>query len=239
LLGPVASTVLLAAVTAAPAGPVPKSDPDQVRKEMDAAWVDLLSENEQTAGLAVLRLAARSDEAAAYLKEKLRPLKLTKERADKLIENLVNKDARVARAAYEELGYYDPRLALGDKDLRDALLEKPASRRLSEVLCDLPMDAMAEGRWHWYSPDNKVFRFNVYRGGDPSKDIYNLDTAISAAKIGTVGRKATWARATRAVAVLEFIGTPSARGVLEQMAGGDPHAAPTQAARLARDRLKK
>jgi hypothetical protein len=48
-----------------------------------------------------------------------------------------------------------------------------------------------------------------------------------------------WTRATRAVALLESLGTPEARGILETVAGGEADAPPTQEARAALKRLKE
>jgi hypothetical protein len=48
-----------------------------------------------------------------------------------------------------------------------------------------------------------------------------------------------WVRAARAALVLEQIGTPQAKKVLERLAGGEAEAPPTKAAREALDRLKK
>ncbi len=230
---PMAIMLLLAATTKTPTAPAPKPSAERMRKEMDAAWADLLSADELTAARAVLRLAAAREDAVEYLKKKMRPLKLSKGHATRLIADLGGIEEKAARAAFEEFGYLDPRLALGDEELRDAMLDKPASRRLSAVLCDLPIDGMSGEKWHWYSPDNKVYRFNC------GEAVSNRDVAISVALIGTVGRKATWARAIRAVAVLEYVDTPKARAILDEMATGHPDAAPTKAARLARGRLQK
>jgi hypothetical protein len=215
------------------AAPVPRSSPAQVRKELDAQWADLLSADELTAGRALLGFAARRDEVVNYLKGKLRPLKLSKARAKKLLERLGSDDGKTVRAAFEEFAYLDPRLALGDEDLRDALLDRPASRRLAAALCDLPVDALANGKWHWYSPDNKVYRFNY---GEAVRD---QDVSIAVAGIGTQGRKSSWVRAVRAVAVLEHVGTWRAMALLKTLATGHPDAAPTKAARVALGRLRK
>lgn len=232
-VGSATLALLLASLSVASAAPVPHPTPEQVRKELDAAWTDLLSADEQTAGRALLVFVTRRDDAVEYLKENLRPLKLTKEQATQLLATLGGGDEKAARAVFEELSYFDPRLALGDKELRDALLDKPVSRRLGALLCDLPIDALSGPKWHWYSPDNKVYRF------DNGEGIHKWDAAIGVGLIGQVGRKATWVRAIRAIVVLEFIGTSKARAILDELATGHPDAAPTKAAKLARDRLRK
>ncbi len=233
VVGPAVVAVLLASMVATAAAPVPKSNPDQVRKDLNAAWLDLLSADEQTAGRALLRFASHHEDSVEYLKGKLRPFKLTKERANKLLADLGGVDEKVAKQAFEEFNYFDPRLALGEQELRDALLEKPASRMLGAVLCDLPIDGLSGEKWHWYSPDHRVYRFNC------GEAVCNRDAAIAVDLVGTVGPKASWVRATRAVVVLEFVGTPEARALLAVMATGHPDAAPTKAAKRAVERIPK
>ena len=48
-----------------------------------------------------------------------------------------------------------------------------------------------------------------------------------------------WVRAARAVAILEFVDSPKAREIQEQMATGHPDAFPTKAAISAIERAKK
>jgi hypothetical protein len=206
------------------------------------AWTDLLSADEQVAGRALLVFATHSSDAVPFLKEKLKPLKLTKERAAKLITDLASVDEKVATAAFAEMRYFDPRLAVGSvNDLRATLLDNPDSaRRLGSLLCDMEMDAMSANQFHWYSPDNKVLRFNC------GEKISNIDTSITVDNIGSEtimslgksSRKATWTRAIRAIVVLEHNGSAEALKFLEELAGGHADAAPTKAAKVACDRLK-
>lgn len=238
-VGPVVVAMLLMSSMLVQAAPVPKMNPEQIRKELDAAWAELLSADEQTAGRALLRFASHRDDAVEYLKTKLHPLRLTKERAAQLLADLGGDDEKAAQAAFLELTYFDPRLALGDQELRVALFDpvarrdKPGARKLAAVLLELPIDGLSGEKWHWYSPDNKVYRFNC------GEAVLNRDTAISVELIGTVGRKASWTRATRAMVVLEYIGTSKALAIIDDMASGHPDAPPTKAAKLAGERMRK
>jgi hypothetical protein len=49
----------------------------------------------------------------------------------------------------------------------------------------------------------------------------------------------TWVRAVRSIALLESMGTPEAKQLLESSASGEPDALPTEQARAALDRLNK
>jgi hypothetical protein len=230
---PLVVVALVFSASHLPAAPLPTPSPEQVRKELDVLWGDLLSADELTAAHAMLQFATRTEHAVNYLKEKLSPLKLSKERASQLLADLAGDDEKAQRAAFDEFTYFDPRLALGDKELREALLDRPVSRRLGAVLCDLPIDALEGGKWHWYSPDNKVWRFNH---GEAIRD---RDAAIEVAGLGPLAPKSSWRRAVRAVALLEHISTPGAVAILKDMATGHPDAAPTKAATIALERMRK
>jgi hypothetical protein len=194
-------------------------------KELDKSWQDLLSVNEHTAGRALLKLANSADATVRYMKKALSPVTLSKERAKQLIKRLTSDDEKMARAAYDELMYFDPRLALLDNELREELVG-PSSSLLASILCELPVDWNWSEHWHWYSPDNEVYRFN-------DGEIRNRDVAIHVRNIGQQGVKSSWVRAVRAIALLESIGTPDAITILRNMATGHPDATPTKAAKAA------
>jgi hypothetical protein len=218
-------------VSAVAAAPSPKPTSEQQRKGLESMWADLLSTDEYVASRAALRFAAFGGAAVTFTAEHLRSLRLSKQLLDELLRDLGRGDAKRVENAYRTFAYLDPRLAMTKQELCDALLNPDLNRVLAAVLCDLPIDAFAEGEWHWYSPDNQVFCFTCGK-------IINRLAAITVANIGKRDRKATWVRATRAVAVLEFLDTPQSRAVLDDLATGHPDAVPTKAAKLARDRGK-
>lgn len=217
------------------AAPQPQPDPEALQKEFDALWNDLHSRDELTVARAMFRLFSHRHDTVRYLKNRLQPLTLSAERLKTLLADLASDNDQKALAAYNELAYFDPRLALDDDALQNLLLNDPAARRLGDILCDLPFKTLVGDQWHWYSPNRVVLRFN-----DAQAFISNRDAALAVANIGHHGvNKKQWLSATRAVAVLEQIGTPEAIAVLEHFASGHPDAEPTKAARRILDRLKK
>jgi hypothetical protein len=209
----------------------PKPSAEQLHGQLEVLWIDLMSEDELVAGRAILTLAALRDDAVEFLAEKMQPLQLTKERCKVLLLQLGGDDEKAARAAFDELCYCDPRLALNQRELCEELLKPLISRRLAAVLCDLPFDFFCFDTWHWHSPDNKILRFNCGA-------IRDRDTPIGVEKIGTSQKKMRWSRAVRAISVLESLDTPKARAILARMAEGHPDAGPTKAAKEAVARLQ-
>jgi hypothetical protein len=69
--------------------------------------------------------------------------------------------------------------------------------------------------------------------------IFRGSTALAetVAELSKAGCQKDWGRATRAVMLLEHIGTPAAVKVLERMATGHADASPTKAAKDALKRL--
>jgi hypothetical protein len=227
------AVALLTAASLVLAAPVPKPSPEKVRKELERLWQDLLSKDERIASRATLGFAAYPEDAVALLKEKLRPLVLSKERLKELLTDLGSGKEKLVRAAFEELSYLDPRLVLNQEGLSQALSDKASGRLVGAVLCDFPQDTFVNRGWHWNSPDNKVYRFA--REGS----IQDWDIAIRVEDIGTFGQKATWVRALRAIALLEHIGSREAFAIVEDLATGHPDAAPTRAAKAVLECRKK
>lgn len=211
--------------------PGPGKGPTDGRAAMEAWWADL-EMDETAATRALLNLADRRDEAVAFLRAKMKPLKISAGEARALLLKLGNEDEKVWKPAREELEYFDPRLAIDLETLMDRYKESPVRQRMVEVLSDRPAGLLAgkevtlrrlsrgdgfnffaqpnAGSW-W--AEHKVDRLNGTRGGNPKKK---------------------WTRAVRAIVLLEHIGTPGAVAILEDMAAGHPDAQPT---RVARDAL--
>lgn len=201
--------------------------------QLAACWADL-EKTEADAARALLKLADRPTQAVGMLREKLRPLKIDAERVQLLLINLASDDERTWKPAYEELEYFDPRLAIDLERLMEDVTTSPTRQRMVEILSQRPIGSLDgkdvtirrlgsgnegfnffDGRGSWWA-EHRVARINTGVGGNLKKK---------------------WTRAVRAIILLEHFGTPDAIAILREMAGGHPEAQPTKLALEALDRL--
>lgn len=197
-----------------------------------------------------------------FFADKLKPLKLTEERAKELLADLGSEDEKTWKAAYEELSDLDPRLALNVPDIVKDSKGQAYDERLSALLDGRPLEE-AE-MFKWCKITFKVFPAPPKPGtsvpvlvvitNHPDKppefrtalDTRGMGTEMSfpvaadMASLNTLPRRnMTWRRAVRAVAVLEAFGTDDAKKVLKGMADGHADAGPTIAAKASLERPKK
>jgi tetratricopeptide (TPR) repeat protein len=216
-----------------PAGAAPAQKTAAAEKPSDGVdgWWSDLEKTEAVAARALLKLADRPKETVDFLKTRLRPLKITTDRVQTLLVNLGSDNEETWKPAYEELEYFDPRLAIDLATLMNDVTTSPARQRLVEVLSQRAMGSLADkdvtirqvgggsgynffdGRGSWWA-EHQVERINI--GGNP---------------------KRKWTQAVRAIILLEHIGTPEAVAILRDMATGHPEAQPTKLAVEALDRL--
>src|SRR5262249_30584310 len=141
---------------------------------------------------------------------------------------------KVWKAAFEELEYFDPRLAIDLQTLMDRYKEAPARQRMVEALSQRPAGSLGT---------NEVNLRGIGRGGGfnffaPASGSWWAEHRVD--RINTYGwdfPKRKWTRAVRAIVLLEHIGTPDAVAILKEMATGHPDAQPTKVARDALARL--
>jgi hypothetical protein len=210
--------------------PVKGRTPEEARWE--AWWADL-EKGEEEATRALLNMADHRREAVAFLKEKLQPLVLTPGRLKDLLAWLGSDDNDVWMTAFEELEYFDPRLAVGLELLIEKTTEYPVRSRLVEVLSGRPAGSLAGKKVGILGVGNGGFNFLMEPGGtwwaEHQLELVNSTPARNP--------KRKWTRAVRAIALLEHIGTPEAAAILKAMATGNPEAQPTRAAKDALRRL--
>ncbi len=231
-----------------PFAPVPKEDPAVKRKNLEELWALLLVQDEAISTRALLELTARpKKDVVAFLADKLQPLKLSADQAKKLLTALGDKNEETAKAAFEALRYFDPRLALSVDDAVKVLPDNQYKQRLAAVLLGKrDLDAYAKYEMLYETSGEIAARTGSNNG--PHFEFTDVNTrkrfitdyiAESAAQLSqSKQRSQEWGRAMRAVMVLEHLGTPDAAKVLGAMAEGHPDASPTKAAKAALERLK-
>jgi hypothetical protein len=214
-----------------------KSAGKPVAFPQEQLWADLASTDEAKAARALLTLAGGDPkQTVSFLRERLRPVKADPRRVSQLIAQLDNEAFDKREAAQQELAYLGKYVKA---DLQKAVQSKGSvelvqrAQRLLKQLEETPTPAAApvlpNGAAVSVSNVNGVTEITV--NGKP------LD--LTPRVIVKRGPLPTWQRAMRAAAVLEHIGTPEARKVLELLAAGESDALPTRAAKEALKRLTK
>lgn len=213
------------------AAPVPDQKAAK-KKELDFLWADL-KKDDPAASRAVIGLYKQPEHAVPYLKAKLLPLKLDADRCTKLLADLGSEDEKTWKAAWEELDYLDPRLAIDLQTLMNDVTANPARTRMVELFSERQADSLVGKKVFIRVVGNEGYNFSDGRGSWWAEHkVERIGALIWTPKIA-------WVRANRGVAILEQIGTPEAAKVLEAMATGHEDAAPTKAAKEALERLKK
>jgi hypothetical protein len=231
-IGPGLFAALLAAVVAAvmanrgfaaPAGPDAAVD----RKQMEAWWADLEKEDAE-ASRALLELYDRKAAAVPFLKDKMKPLRISSARVKALLLKLNSANENLWKTAFEELEYFDPRLAIELTELMDRVTESPVRQRMVEILSERDAGSL-NGHEIELRPVGEGFNFfNPQIGSwwaEPKV------SRINNTRWGNTKRK--WTRAERAIILLEHLGNPEARSILKEMATGHPEARPTIVAKEA------
>jgi hypothetical protein len=199
--------------------------------QLESLWLEL-EKTEGEASRALLKLSTQPKETVAFLKKKMLSLKIEPARVRTLLVNLGSDQEVTWKAAFEELEYFDPRLAIDLETVMNEITESPARQRLVEVLSGRNAGSLAgkqitlrrlgngngynffaEGSW-W--AEHQVARLNANSWGNTRKK---------------------WTRAVRAIVLLEHIGTPDAVSILQSMRSGHPDAQPTRAARESLERI--
>ncbi len=230
--------VLSGAILCAASADAPgkKSDKPASTARLEQLWSDLASSDESKSSRALLALAANPKESVPLLRERLRPVRVQAKRVAKLLEQLDSDSFEEREAAYQELEYLGKYVKA---DLEKAANGKPSpevKKRVERLLKQIEEE------------NPKPAAPPVMRGGAFSIRNINgqVEIMINGKKLDLTprivvkrGPLPSWQRAVRAAAVLEHIGTPEARKVLESLAAGEEDALPTKAAAEALKRLKK
>ena len=209
---------------------------------LDARWADLSSPDEAKAMRAALALAATPKETLAFLKDHLKPVKADPKRVAQLMKSLDSNTFLVRHQASMELEYYGKYI---QKDLEAALkgdIRPETKTRIEQLLEKLPKEPKkAEPPMPLKAQPGKSISISNING---QIQIMIDGQPIDFAKMATPptpppGPPQAWIRASRAVTLLEHLGTPEAQAILQALASGESDALPTVAAREALERMKK
>jgi RNA polymerase sigma factor (sigma-70 family) len=229
---------------ARPAAPQPAADPPPQGNDFadrlnppgtkdwtETLWDDLMSLDEPRASRAVLtyyRYIPKKDQVP-FLKGKLKPLKADKEATRKRIADLGSDKEPVWKAAFADLCYFDPRLALNPVEAMAEAKTPPARRRLGAILMNSNDPArFAGGEVKMVYEEMGMFLMNDPLVPDTPLSTYRL-LIFPVAEV----RRPEWVRLVRAIVILENVGGPDALAVLKEMATGHPDAQPTIVAKEA------
>jgi hypothetical protein len=202
---------------------------------MEGWWADL-EKDEAAATRALLNLADTPEQTVAFLKAKLKPLKISPTEVRALLLKLGNESEKVWKSAREELEYFDPRLAIDLQTLMEHYKESPLRQRMVEVLSDRPVGQLA-GKEITLRRVGRGDGFNFF--AQPEFGSWWAEHKLERINGSSGGnRKKKWTRAVRAILVLEHVGTPGAVAFLKDMASGHPDAQPTKVAKEAILRLR-
>ncbi len=246
---------LPATIPVARAAPVPMDSVEVKSKKLEELWALIIEHDEAIHVRALLEYSALpKGDVVAFLAGKLKPLKLTEERAKKLVADLGDEKEGVAEAAYLEMKYYDPRLVLEVGDLFKDLPQGMHQLRVAALLFGFPLDHFAHHKVEYQSSAALRALFGNTQLGTiqyeylPSHPMatanagnnrFGRTVAETVSEVSKWGMNSEWIRATRAILILEHIGTADAIKLLETMATGHVDASPTKAAVEALVRLKK
>lgn len=202
------------------------------KKELEQLWADLYKD-EPDASRAVLKLFRQPDHTVPFLKKKLQPLKLDADRCRQLLIDLGSPDDKTWNAAWDELDYLDPRLAIDLPTLMNEVINNPARTRLVELCSQRAADSLTGQDVKIRPVGDDGFNFFSTNGS------WWAEHRIDRINKYSWTQKKSWTRAARGVAILEQIGSAEAVKVLRQLAKGHPDASPTKAAKESLKRLKK
>jgi hypothetical protein len=209
------------------AADAPATQPQTDEQRMESWWEDLEKADPQ-ATRAALNFSTKPEQTVAFFKSRLAPLNISEDDVNKLLADLSSDDEAVWKPAFEKLEYFDPRLAIHIGTLMSNVTEPVSRYRLVALLMDREPDAF-EGKTIQLRPV----------GGEEYNFVIDNASMWAEAKVERLtsgtweNGKRKWARAVRAIVLLEHFGTPDAIAILKDMASGNADAQPTKVAQEA------
>ncbi len=130
---PIGLTAIAAAGDEEARRPEPAGESKDGPGRFEAWWRDL-EKGKTEAARVLLEMAGRREETVAFLKARIKPLKVTAAEVRALLLKLGSENEKVWKPAFDELEYFDPRLAFDLQTLMDHYTETPGRQRMVEIL---------------------------------------------------------------------------------------------------------
>lgn len=211
---------------------------------LDSRWSELASPDEGKATRALLALAATPKETTAFLQAQLKPVKADAKRVAQLLKALDSDTYVIRNQASIDLEYLGKYIKADLEAASKADGKAETKMRIQQLLDKLPKEKKKEepkaapklGGGRNIAVSNINGQIRIVIDGQVI-DLNNLQPP--APPPPPPGPPSGWVRAVRAVNLLEHLGTPEARQILQAIAAGESDALPTVAAREALERLKK
>jgi hypothetical protein len=201
-------------------------------RSIETSWKSLRG-HEPESTRAILQLAKTPSETIAFFAERLQPLNLTGDRLHLLLGDLQSSDDDVWQSAYQELQYFDPRLALKIDELLelDSMKRSPGRNRLAAILIGCGIKNTADWKFITLRPvSDDEFNFCCSDNPDTCGANYWGESKIDRLSGRGGNPKPEWTRIARAICLLESFGTPEAMEIIKRFSTGHPEAQPTRVA---------
>jgi hypothetical protein len=217
------------------AAPVPKDG----KAEQERLWQQLSGDTALALTDAVCRFLAQPDEAAKFFDTKLRPLVLHRKDAERLIEQLGSAKEVQWKAAFDELMYLDPRLAMPVDECWALAKTDDQKRRLAWVLNTEVIEGTDDSVFELRPPGGKDGHWELkwlpkrgVKAEVPNFGFVGVPKDVEEMRSYHSGR-AKWTRESLAVQMLTRMDSRTGWEAIERMAEGHPEAEPTLDARSA------
>src|SRR5205823_6643650 len=112
----------------------------------------------------LLNFTSKPTATVAFLKPRLKPLTIDADRVRALIAKLGSGEDAEWKPAWEELSYFDPRLAIDLETLMKEVTQTPARQRLVELLSGRSAGSLAGKKVELRSVGTDGFNFSADHG---------------------------------------------------------------------------
>ncbi|MFO0815660.1 MAG: hypothetical protein U0796_20780 [Gemmatales bacterium] len=197
-------------------------------QHMEQWWADL-TKSEPEGSRALLKFAFKFEKSVPFFKQQLKPARIDENGVKALLAKLGSENEAIWKAAFEQLEYFDPRLAIDLPTLMNDVTDKSTRSRMVEILSGRPAGSLQGKVITLSGPfDDGGYNFRADNGSWwAERNVERLNATYWG------NRKEHWTRAVRVILLLDQIGSADALAIVREMATGHPDALPTRVAKEA------